>query len=165
MPEEQQKLLDILSEIIHGTVEYENDTFYIVKFSGERIEFKDEASGYTRLGLLWKLIRNGLFEPGTVLLWDEPENSLNPNVMSTLVDVLFELARQGVQIIATTHDKIFAKYFDINKQEKDKLKYVSLYKEDGILKYDTDERFDFLKPNNLLNESAEQYLREIEKGI
>ena len=37
------------------------------------MDFSLEAEGLRKLGLIWKLIRNGLLEKGTVLLWDEPE--------------------------------------------------------------------------------------------
>ena len=38
-----------------------------------KVDFSLEAEGLRKLGLIWKLIRNGLLEKGTVLLWDEPE--------------------------------------------------------------------------------------------
>jgi predicted ATP-dependent endonuclease of OLD family len=161
----QEKLLNKLENIIDGIVVYENDTFYILKHSGKKIEFAMEALGYTKLGLLWKLIKNGLLEPGTVLLWDEPENSLNPELMSELVDILFELSRNGVQIFVTTHNEIFAKYFDINKKEKDNLIFFSLYKENNTIKYDNDESFDLLQPNILIEENALQYRKEIDKEL
>lgn len=55
------------------------------------------------MGLLWKLIHNGLLEKETILLWGEPEANLNPEMFPLVVDILLELERAGVQIFIATH--------------------------------------------------------------
>lgn len=49
---------------------------------GQKIDFSLEAEGLRKLALLWKLIRNGLLEKDSILLWDEPESNLNPELVS-----------------------------------------------------------------------------------
>jgi len=83
-----------------------------------RIPFAAEASGYKKFGLLGLLVSSGQLEPGAILFWDEPENSLNPELVPVLVDILLELAQSGVQIFIATHDYTLARYFDI-RQDKD----------------------------------------------
>jgi predicted ATPase len=111
------KVLDAIKKVIGGEVLYENDTFYIVSEIG-KTPFSLEASGYRKLGLLWKLLRNGLLERGSVLFWDEPENSLNPDIMPVLADVLLELARGGVQVFIATHSYSLARWFDVKRNEE-----------------------------------------------
>ncbi|MDR1537298.1 MAG: ATP-binding protein [Clostridiales bacterium] len=110
------KALDAIKKVIGGEVLYENDTFYIVSEKG-KTPFSLEASGYRKLGLLWKLLRNGLLEKGSALFWDEPENSLNPEIIPVLVDVLFELRRGGVQVFIATHSYSLARWFDVKRSE------------------------------------------------
>ena len=64
--------LSFISEIIDGIVIYENDSFYVIKNNGMKLEFSFEAEGLRKFALLWKLIRNGLLEKDSVLIWDEP---------------------------------------------------------------------------------------------
>ena len=58
------------------------------------------------------MIRNGLLERGTILLWDEPEANLNPQLYPLVVEILLELQKNGVQIFIATHNYNFAKYLE-----------------------------------------------------
>jgi predicted ATP-dependent endonuclease of OLD family len=158
-----KNLIGVISKIIDGEVIYQNDIFYVKKTSGQLIEFSLEASGYRKFGLLWKLLRNGLLEDGTVLFWDEPENSLNPELMPVLVDILLELQRGGVQIFLATHSEILASYFDVNRKDGDNVMFYSLYKDGEQIKADKSKRFDLLTPNTLTAEQTRLYEKELER--
>ena len=152
--------------IIGGEVAYDNDSFSIVRDrDGMQIPFSMEASGYKKFGLLWKLIRNGSLEPGSILFWDEPENSLNPELIPILVDILLELTRTGVQIFLATHSEILASYFAVNREKSDNVMFYTLYKLDGRIVADLGDRFDLLVPNNLMTEPVRLYEKQIEKGL
>lgn len=129
-----KKILDTISNVIGGTVIYENDTFYMLKEKNKKLEFSLEAEGLRKFGLLYKLIKNGLIEKDTILIWDEPESNINPELIPTLVDVLLMLQKEGIQIIIATHSYNLAKYFEIKRKEEDDVIFHSLYKsEDGAL--------------------------------
>lgn len=123
-----QSILDKISRVIDGTVICEDDIFYILKSDGRKLDFALEAEGLRKLGLLWKLVRNGLLEKNSILLWDEPEANLNPELFPLVAEILLELARNGVQIFAATHSYNFAKYLEIRDQEE-KVAFHTLYKE------------------------------------
>ncbi|MDH8701939.1 AAA15 family ATPase/GTPase [Dysgonomonadaceae bacterium PH5-43] len=160
------KILDIIKSIIGGEVIYEKDTFYIAKSDGAKIPFVLEASGFRKFGLLWKLLRNGLLESESVLFWDEPENSLNPELIPVLVDILLELSRNGVQIFIATHSEMLASYFSVNQQKGDNVMFYSLYKnEQEEVKIDSNDRFDLLKQNKLTEEPVKLYEKKIEKEL
>jgi len=74
------------------------------------------------------LVTSGQLESGSVLFWDEPENSLNPALVPVLVDILLELSRNGVQIFIATHDYNFARYFDIRKDKSITVMFHNLSK-------------------------------------
>jgi energy-coupling factor transporter ATP-binding protein EcfA2 len=126
IPEVCKKPTEDISDIIDGEVEYDDGVFYIVKKSGKRVAFSTEASGFRKFGLLWKLLCNGLLETGSILFWDEPENSLNPELIPTLVGILLELSRNGVQVFIATHNYDVARWFELDKIEGDSLRYFNL---------------------------------------
>ena len=121
------KPLLILSKVIQGTVVQEDDIFYVLKENGRKIDFSLEAEGFRKFGLLWKLIRNGLLEPGAVLLWDEPEANLNPELYPVLAEVLLLLQENGVQIFLATHSYNFAKYLEIRRKDPQSVMFHNLY--------------------------------------
>jgi hypothetical protein len=113
--ETQKSIVAAISEIIGGEVQWDkgDGTYYTLRKDGTRIPFASEASGYKRLGYLGLLVAGGQLDSGSVLLWDEPENSLNREIVPDLVDLLLELAHSGVQIFLATHDYNLARYFDV----------------------------------------------------
>lgn len=121
-------ILDQISKVIDGIVVQEEDTFYVLKNDGRKIDFSLEAEGLRKLGLLWKLIRNGLLEEGSILLWDEPEANLNPELYPLIVNILLELQKNGVQIFIATHSYNFAKYLEIRRENKEQVIFHNLYK-------------------------------------
>jgi len=129
IPESCRAVLKEISDAIDGTVVQEDDAFYVIKNDGRKIDFSLEAEGYRKLGLLWKLIRNGLLEKGTVLLWDEPEANLNPELYPLVANILLELQKNGVQIFIATHSYNFAKYLEIRRSRKEQVMFCNLYKE------------------------------------
>ena len=149
--DKNQMLLDKISKVIDGVVIYEDDTFYVVKSNGLVVEFSLEAEGFKRFGLLWVLIRNGLLDGGSVLLWDEPDASINPELIPVVVEVLMELSRQGVQVILTTHDYNLMKYFSMAKKSYDKVAFYSLYKIKGDIACDREDDYDLLKYNAIID--------------
>ena len=123
-------ILKEISDVINGKVVQEDDTFYIVKNDGRKIDFSLEAEGMRKLGLLWKLIRNGLLEKNSVLLWDEPEANLNPELYPLVANILLALQKNGVQIFLAPHSYNFAKYLEIRRTEKEQVLIHNLYRND-----------------------------------
>lgn len=121
-------LLNKISEVIDGEIIFENDIFYVLKSDGRKTEFSLEAEGFRKLGLLWKLIRNGLLEKNSILLWDEPEANLNPELYPLVAEILLELQKNGVQIFLATHSYNFAKYLEIRRKNKEQVIFHNIYK-------------------------------------
>jgi hypothetical protein len=144
-------ILEKIGDAIDGTVIQEDDTFYVIKKDGRKIEFSLEAEGLRKLGLIWKLIRNGLLEPGSILLWDEPEANLNPELFPLVADILLELQKNGVQIFAATHSYNFAKYLEIRRADQQQVQFHNLYHNDaGIICGNSAFRMEDLKPNYIM---------------
>jgi len=160
-----EKVIDRIKTIIGGDILYENDTFYIKKESGEKVSFSFEASGFRKFGLLLKLLRNGLLENGTTLFWDEPENSLNPEILPDLVNILLELQKNGVQIFVATHSYALARWFELNATKENTLKYFSMRKTNNGIEYDTADTYLNLNQSVLENAGDELFNAVARNGM
>ena len=158
-----QKIIDIVG----GDIQWDKaeGSFYTMRADGSRIPFANEASGFKKMGFLGLLVSSGQLGPSSVLFWDEPENSLNPELIPKLVDILLELSRNGVQIFIATHSELLASYFAVNRKKSDKIMFTSLYRDGEKIKANTGDRFDLLEPNNLTEEPVKLYEKEIERGL
>lgn len=156
-------LLQTISNVIGGEVLHENGTFYIVKTGGTKIEFPIEAEGLRKFGLLWKLIKNGLLEEGTVLFWDEPEANINPELMPILVELMLSLERKGVQLFIATHSYNLAKYLEIKRTSKEQVLFHHLHQTDQGVQVDSDHYFGKLDDNPII-EADSKLLDEVIEG-
>ncbi len=150
IPESMKGILDKISKVIDGTVVMEDDSFYVVKKDGRKVDFSLEAEGLRKLGLLWKLIRNGLLGKGAILLWDEPEANLNPELYPLVADILLELCKNGVQIFVATHSYNFAKYIEIRRIDKEQVLFHNIYKKENVIYSQSAYRMEDTKPNHIM---------------
>lgn len=153
--------LKSIGKIIDGTVYYDSkkDEFYLKKGNSKQ-EFNLVAEGVRKMALLWQLVKNGTLEKGSVLFWDEPEANINPAYLSIIVELLYELQRDGVQIFVSTHDYMLAKYFEIKRKENTSLVFHSFKREESVVEYSSATKFGDLK-NNLIIDSFNILLDEI----
>jgi ABC-type ATPase involved in cell division len=166
-PDNQRKtLLDKLQRAMSGKVAMEGEEFYLRNQQG-KLEFTLLAEGYRKLGLLWLLIQNGVLQNGSVLFWDEPETNLNPKMMETLIDILLELQRMGVQIFIATHDYVILKEFDLQQKEGDKIFFHSLFRNDetGEINISTTPDYTQISPNAIDDTFGSILDREIQKSF
>ena len=96
------------------------------------------AEGFRKVGVLQRLLQNSAIGSGISgpLYWDEPEANMNPKLMRLVVEILFELSRNGQQIIIASHDYVLLKWLDLlaDKGKEDHVRFHSLYRD-----RDTDE--------------------------
>ena len=159
--EQRKKLLKRIEQIIEGKVSFDpkRDEFYL-KHHNSRLEFNLVAEGIRKIALIWQLVKNGTLEKGSVLFWDEPEANINPIHIPTIVDMLLELQRDGVQIFVATHDYILAKYIEIKTEETDNVCFYSLYNHEGSVICEISPRFSELKHNAIMS-SFDKLLDEV----
>jgi wobble nucleotide-excising tRNase len=147
-------------------VKIEKEKFYLLLNNNSKLEFQLVAEGLRKIALLWQLIKNGTLEKGAILFWDEPEANINPIQIPSIVDILLELQREGVQIFVATHDYFFAKYLEVKKQKNDSILFHVLYKKNGFnsgVCHSCDESFALLENNSILTESINLYKEEVKK--
>ena len=159
-------LMKKLAQVTGGEVVYQNDQFYMKKTNGQLIPFSYEASGLKRFGLLWQLIQNGQIQSGNVLFWDEPDNSLNPMLMSKLAEILMELSRHQIQIFIATHNETLARCMALHCKDGDSLMFHAMYR-DGQQKIRvcSAPSFEQLDPNSLTGARVKLYDAEMAKAF
>jgi AAA15 family ATPase/GTPase len=160
----RKKLLAILQRAMDGKIISKNEEFFLKNKQGE-LEFTLLAEGIRKLGLLWVLIQNGTLINGAILCWDEPETNLNPKLMRTVVEILLELQRMGVQIFLTTHDYVVLKEFDLQAKNTDKLLFHSLYRNTGEIEVASTESYLNISPNVIDDSFGSIVDREINKSM
>jgi ABC-type Mn2+/Zn2+ transport system ATPase subunit len=150
MDRDRANILEILQKAMEGKVIEKKEEFFLKNKQGV-LEFTLLAEGYRKLGLLWLLIQNGSILNGSVLFWDEPETNLNPKLLETVVRILMELQRLGVQIFVTTHDYVLLKEFDLATKTGDSIKYHALYrkKTDNEIAYTVSDKLQNISPNTI----------------
>lgn len=162
---EREKLLSILNEAMSGRVIEKNETFYLKNKYGE-LEFPLLAEGFRKLGLLYRLIQNESLTHGSMLFWDEPEANLNPLLSQTVVKILIELSKMGVQIFITTHDYVLLKEFQLAASEHDNVLYHVLYRDsNGDIAHSSSNELDMLSPNFIDNTFSRILDDEIQIGL
>ena len=162
----RRHLLESLQEAMDGKVVAKNEEFFLRSKHGE-LEFTLLAEGFRKMGLLWILIQNGTLLNGSVLFWDEPETNLNPRLMKTVVGILLEFQRLGVQLFLTTHDYVILKEFDLKAKKDDKILFHSLYrtKDTGEIEVASTDDYLKLSPNAIDDTFGSIVDREIEKSM
>ena len=166
MDSDRARLIKILQQAMQGTVATKEEEF-ILRTKGGHFEFTLLAEGIRKLGLLYRLIQNGSLSPGSILFWDEPEANLNPKMMQTIIGLLLELRRMGVQVFLATHSYNVLKELDLQGLYKDEILFHALFQdnESGEIKYRSTGEFLHIEPNAILAAFDDIYDREIKKSL
>ncbi len=162
----RQGILTRLREAIGGDVTVENEEFFLRNEQGD-LEFSLLAEGVRKLALLWLLIRNGTFQAGSVLFWDEPETNLNPKLFGVVMGALLDLQRAGVQVFLATHDYVILKELDLRRTGADKVAFHALYQgeETGEVGCDTTSSYRDIHPNAIAETFTDLYDREVARSL
>ena len=164
---DKTKYLAMIQKVIDGKIVVKDDKFFLKNKQGE-LEFDLLAEGMRKLGLLWLLINNGAIADSTsTLFWDEPETNLNPSMFETLVKVLLNLQRNGVQIFIATHCYVFLKEFDVQKKSTDAVRFFSLRpdKETSHITVTGGDDYLSIVPNPITDAYSRLYDEEIKRSI
>jgi predicted ATPase len=163
---DRKKILSHLQKTMEGKVTVKNEEFFLRNIQGN-LEFSLLAEGIRKLGLLWVLIQNGTLLKGTVFCWDEPEANLNPKLLRNIVEILLSLQRMGVQIFIATHDYVLLKEFDLQKQDNDKVKFHSLYRDEETKEIKGHHTEDYLQihPNTIQDTFIDLFDRDVKRDM
>ena len=82
--------------------------------NGNNFSLPVTAMGIANLGILALLIERKVLDKGTFLFIDEPEAHLHPAWQVAMAESLFELSRQGVNVVIATHSVDILQWLDVH---------------------------------------------------
>ncbi|MFD2438605.1 AAA family ATPase [Modicisalibacter luteus] len=127
------------------------------------------AEGFRKIGILHRLLSNGVLSPGSSgpLFWDEPESNMNPKLMKLLVQVLLELARNNQQVILATHDYVLLKWFDLlaNPKQGHHIRFHALVNKGSQVTLQSANSYKELDNNAIANTFDDLYDEEVKRSL
>ena len=100
-----------MEELLDGELRREDDEF-IFRRGNQKYGMSQTAEGIKKIGFLTHLIRNRSINWGSILFFDELEANLHPRFSARLVEMLYAMTQEGIQVFIATHD-----YFVLKKLE------------------------------------------------
>jgi predicted ATPase len=93
-----------LEGALGGKVVQQGPRFYLRGAGGSMLEAPLVSEGMRKLASILRLLQNGELRSTGLLLWDEPEANLNPQLTVLVAQALIRLAANQVQVVLATHD-------------------------------------------------------------
>lgn len=79
------------------------EIFFKEKESPRAVNLHSTALGITNLGLISLLLERGVISKGSYLFIDEPEVNLHPSWQKVMVETLFNLSKNGINVVLASH--------------------------------------------------------------
>lgn len=155
--------LDLERRIGGQVVEREGGFFLQSEY--DDLEFPLMAEGLRKLGVLWRLIRNGTLTGGSVLFWDEPEANVNPSAIGPMMEVVLAIQRRGVQVFLATHDYVVLKELDLRSREGDDVRFHALFRNGRGIDISSTEDYPSLHPNVISQVFMDLYHRDATRAL
>lgn len=163
-----QKLLKALEHLKTATgggeLKQEKGDFIFTR-GREKYGLRSVAEGIRKVSILSQLIRNRSIAKNTILFIDEPETNLHPKAIVLLVEMLYLIAKSGVQIYIATHSEFLLKRFEQlarQHEETDFIRLLSLNREDrGELTYENCDLAEGLPENPIMQQSIDLFQDDI----
>ena len=92
-----------IQKIINGKLEIDNNKNINFIYKNKNIPISLTAMGVTNIGIIDMLIRNNSINKGSFLIIDEPEVHLHPEWQVEFVNILYDIAKAGANVIITSH--------------------------------------------------------------
>ena len=114
-----------INSSIGGAVSLSNsgELSYNISNSKNKINLHSTAMGIANLGILSLLINKNIISKGSFILIDEPEINLHPAWQQVMIEALYQLSRNGVNVIIASHSVDMMKYIEniMSKLESDEI--------------------------------------------
>lgn len=123
------------------------------------------AMGVVNLGILALLIERKIIDRGTFLFIDEPEAHLHPAWQVKMAKTLFELSREGVNVVIATHSADILQFLEVEAKKNPEYKEsiaLNHFSSQGVRNYESD--FD-IKLANIQKELTEPFAELYIRGV
>ena len=115
------------SDVMGGKIAISKTGDLSFQENGRNFSLPVTAMGIANLGILALLIERKVLDKGSFLFIDEPEAHLHPSWQVLMAEALFELSRQGVNVVIATHSADLLKWLEVHvKKQPDDEPLVAL---------------------------------------
>lgn len=107
-------LLDkINSELLGELIWTDSGEIYFKdKNCSKNINLNLTATGVTNLGIIGLLLKRNIISKGSYVFIDEPEVNLHPAWQKIMIETLYELSKNGINVVIATHSIDMIKYIE-----------------------------------------------------
>lgn len=115
--EDDSKNIDLyhdINSVIGGELDISDtgEMFFKEKNCPKNIGISATATGITNLGIISLLLKRNVISEGSFIFVDEPEVNLHPAWQSVMIDSLYKLSRNGINVVIATHSIDMMKYIE-----------------------------------------------------
>ena len=109
-------------DVISGKIAISESGNLSFQENGRSFSMPVTAMGIANLGILALLIERKVLDKGSFIFIDEPEAHLHPAWQVVMAEALFELSRQGANVVIATHSVDILKWLEVQvkKNPEDK---------------------------------------------
>ncbi|MBR7716145.1 AAA family ATPase [Acinetobacter nosocomialis] len=112
-----QFLEDILikiNQVLSGELDISDngDIYFRDINASKNINLNVTATGVTNLGIIGLLLKKNVIAKGSFVFIDEPEVNLHPAWQKIMIETLYDLSKNGINIVIATHSIDMIKYIE-----------------------------------------------------
>lgn len=104
-------------DVIGGKIAISDSGNWSFQEKGRSFSLPVTAMGIANLGILALLIERKVLDEDAFIFIDEPEAHLHPAWQVIMAETLFELSRQGVQVVIATHSVDILKWLEVRAKK------------------------------------------------
>lgn len=105
------EIYDKIKKLIGGEFKYDKEVGFIFLKRNKKLNISLAATGTKLLGLFQLLIKRDFLKQNSILILEEPDAHLHPELRFKLAELLVEFSNNGVSVIISTHSPELVAYF------------------------------------------------------
>lgn len=108
------KLEKKLNSVLGGELDISEsgDIFFTDSESAQNVNINLTATGITNLGLIGLLLKRNVIAKGSFVFVDEPEVNLHPAWQKVMIETLYQLSLNGINVVIASHSIDMMKYIE-----------------------------------------------------
>ncbi|ELK2279566.1 ATP-binding protein [Vibrio vulnificus] len=111
--QENHALYKNINEIIGGELDLsESGDIFFKDHNGGPVNINLTATGVTNLGLIALLLKRNVIAKGSYVFVDEPEVNLHPAWQKVMIETLYNLSLNGINVVVASHSIDMMKYIE-----------------------------------------------------
>ena len=149
-----------LGDVIGGRIGYDDKqrTWFFYGDNNKKYDLALTSEGIKKISILDALLGNHYLSKGSMVIIDEVEANLHPEMISHFMDIIYLLAKGGLQFFISSHSYFVIKKLYILAQQHQKSIPTWSFEKGVATRFDLKEE---MPENAIINESIRLYKEEI----